>query len=301
MAAALATQTQAAKIVLMGNCLPLHGHPVRLAEELAMLDVLSGGRIVSGFLRGGSREYGAYGISVPEGRQMFEEAWEVIVRAWTAEEPFDWNGDVYHYENIAIQPRPLQQPHPPIVTGANTAESIEWAARHCVPLLTSLSPTSQIAETFAYYRTYAQEECGWTPTPQHTGLSRHVFVGETDDAAWDACAEHVVSAFSAMPGGRDGPGGLASPAGRHTERSFAYKSERHIHVPRYEHVDFDQLDREGYLIVGSPETVTRKIKEQQEALGAGIFVTYVPFGTMEPTLALQSVDLFGREVLPHLH
>src|SRR5881628_3405017 len=73
LAAAMATHTRNAKIVLMGNCLPLHGHPVRVAEELAMIDVLSGGRLVSGFLRGGAREYGTYGIPLADGRGMFEE------------------------------------------------------------------------------------------------------------------------------------------------------------------------------------------------------------------------------------
>ncbi len=169
-AAAMATQTTHARIVLMGNCLPLHAHPVRLAEELAMIDVLSGGRLVSGFLRGGAREYGAYGINIAEGRGRFEEAWDLIIRAWTEDEPFAWQGEFFHYDVVSILPRPLQQPYPRIVMGANSAESIEWAAEHQVTLITSQSPTSQIAETFAYYRRYAQEHCGWTPGPELIGF-----------------------------------------------------------------------------------------------------------------------------------
>lgn len=299
-AAAMATHTRNAKIVLMGNCLPLHGHPVRVAEELAMIDVLSGGRLVSGFLRGGSQEYATYGIPLEDARGMFEESAELIVKAWTEDEPFSWHSVHYDYDVVSILPRPLQRPHPPIVIGANSAESIEWAAQNHVPLLTSYSPTAQIGETFAYYRKCA-EESGWSPGPEHMGISRHVYVGATDAAAWEECADHVVNVFRGAPVGINAPGARARVPGRHTERSFAYKTQPHIHVPRFEEVDLDHLDREGYIIVGSPDTVTRKIKEQQAELGFGTFILYIPFGTMEPPQALKSVDLFGREVLPHLH
>src|SRR5688572_14745985 len=116
MAAAVATQTKNARIGLMGNCLPLHAHPVRLAEELAMLDVLSGGRLISGFLRGNSTEYEHYGVDIAKARGMFEEAWQLIVKAWTEEEPFAWHSENYHYDVVSILPRPIQQPHPTIMT-----------------------------------------------------------------------------------------------------------------------------------------------------------------------------------------
>jgi alkanesulfonate monooxygenase SsuD/methylene tetrahydromethanopterin reductase-like flavin-dependent oxidoreductase (luciferase family) len=105
MAAVLATQTERARIGLLGNCLPLHGHPVRLAEELAMIDVLSRGRLVSGFLRGNTREYQSYSVDLRRARGMFEEAWQLIVQAWTAPEPFAWHGDYYHYDTVSIVPR----------------------------------------------------------------------------------------------------------------------------------------------------------------------------------------------------
>lgn len=300
MAAAVATHTRNAKIVLMGNCLALHGHPVRLAEELAMIDVLSDGRLVSGFLRGGAREFTAYGVDISKSRAMYEEAWELIIKAWTEDEPFSWHSTNYHYDVVSILPRPMQKPHPPIVVGANTAESIEWAAQQRVPLLTSLSPTSQIAETMAYYRKYAQDEFGWSPPPEYTGVSRHVYVSASDARAREECEDHVRNTYANLPVVRETTPEGGRESGRHTERSFAYKTEAHVHLPRGAAWDFDRLDREGFIIVGSPDTVTRKIKEQQAALGVGIFVPYIPFGTMEPPQALKSVDLFGREVLPNL-
>lgn len=265
-----------------------------------MIDVLSGGRLVSGFLRGGTREYATYGIDLAAGRQMFEESWELIIKAWTEDEPFAWHSAHYDYDVVSILPRPIQQPHPPIVVGANSAESVEWAAKHRAPLLTSLSPTSQIAETFAYYRQYAEEQCSWSPTPQDVGFSRYVYVAATDAKARKECEGHVATVFRPPAGDRDAAL-LAVPTGRHTERSYAYKTEQHVHVPRYAQIDWDQLERDGYVIVGSPDTVTRKIREQATQLGADIFVPYLPFGSMEPAQGLKGVDLFGREVLPNLH
>ncbi len=301
-AAALATQTSHAKIVLMGNCLPLHAHPVRLAEELAMIDVLSGGRLISGFLRGGAREYGAYGITIAQARGMFQESWDLIVRAWTDDEPFAWHSEHYNYDVVSILPRPLQQPHPRIVMGANSAESIEWAAEHHVTLITSQSPTSQIAETLGYFRRYAQEHCGWTPAPAQMGFSRHVYVSTSDAKARGECEEHALAAFKAPDVKAEGQALRALNAVRNSERSFAYKSQPHVHRPVAGEVrDYDLLERDGYLISGSPDTVIRKIQEQQQELGgAGLFIPYIPFGSMEPAQTRTCVELFGREVLPHI-
>jgi alkanesulfonate monooxygenase SsuD/methylene tetrahydromethanopterin reductase-like flavin-dependent oxidoreductase (luciferase family) len=105
-AAAVATNTERARIGLLGNVLPIHAHPVRLAEELAMIDVLSNGRLVSGFLRGNTREYRAYGVDTAQSRGMFEEAWELIIKAWTEDQPFAWHGEHYHYDVVSILPRP---------------------------------------------------------------------------------------------------------------------------------------------------------------------------------------------------
>src|SRR5438477_7217922 len=102
MAAAVARETSNCKLVIMGNCLPLHGHPVRLAEELAMIDVLSGGRLVSGFIRGGTREYESYSVDIRHGRELYEEAWELIVKAWTEDEPFAWHSEHYRYDVVSI-------------------------------------------------------------------------------------------------------------------------------------------------------------------------------------------------------
>ena len=112
LAAAAAQRTQRLKLLVYGNLLPLHD-PLRLAEELAMLDCMSNGRIVSGFARGIPREHNVYRVPLSDSRARFEEAWEIISRAWT-EEVFSYEGRFWSYRDVAIWPRPVQQPHPPV-------------------------------------------------------------------------------------------------------------------------------------------------------------------------------------------
>ena len=114
---------------MLGNLVPLH-NPLRIAEELAMADTMSRGRILSGFARGVPREYNVYGVSMAESRARFEEAVEIILKAWT-EPKFSYEGKFWSYKDIAIWPRPYQQPHPPVwVPFTGSKETIEWAGKH---------------------------------------------------------------------------------------------------------------------------------------------------------------------------
>ena len=300
MAAAIATHTQYARIGLMGNCLALHAHPVRLAEELAMIDVLSNGRLVSGFIRGNTREYRAYGIDISRARGMFEEAWELIVKAWTEPEPFAWHGKHYYYDTVSILPRPLQLPHPPIIAAANSAESVEWAAEHRVSLMTAFSTTEQMGQTFAYYRRYAEEQCGWTPAPSDMGISRQVYVAETDGRARAEAEEFMYHYYLATSSAEERQLLRTMEAARNTERSYSYKGGTHTGRPTMDVVDCERLLRDGYCIVGSPDTVTRCIQEQQRTTGAGVLLTYLPWGNMSVAQAMRSLELFAKEVMPNL-
>ena len=114
MAAMLVRRTSRAKIAILGNGLPLRENPLRLAEEIAMLDVVSGGRVISGFVRGISAEYFSTGVNPTHSRERFYEAAELILRAWTEPGPFAFDGRFYRYPYVNPWPRPLQQPHPPV-------------------------------------------------------------------------------------------------------------------------------------------------------------------------------------------
>ena len=108
LASALTQRVKRAKIAILGALIPLTGNPVRIAEEYAMIDNLSGGRLIAGLLRGAPYEYMVYNVNPAESRARFEEAWDLILKAWTDTMPFGWEGRHYHYRHVSIWPRPLQ-------------------------------------------------------------------------------------------------------------------------------------------------------------------------------------------------
>ena len=155
MAAALARRTSRVKIAILGNALPLRDHPLRVAEEVAMLDVMTGGRIISGHVRGIGAEYHSFSMSPGASRERFMEAHDLIIRAWTEEGPFSFEGKHYRLRYVNVWPRPLQKPHPPIwIPSQGSAETAEWAAQRHYPYLMVYSPLATIKQVYLEYRGY---------------------------------------------------------------------------------------------------------------------------------------------------
>src|SRR5919106_6875926 len=150
MAAAASQRLRRMKILIYGNLLPIH-EPLRLAEELAMLDCLSEGRIISGFARGIPREYQVHNVPLAESRARFEEAYEIVTRAWT-EDVFSYQGKFWSYKDVAIWPRPVQRPHPEIwIPIVGSKESIEFAGRHNIPITPGLGGGGLRDDIIRYY------------------------------------------------------------------------------------------------------------------------------------------------------
>src|SRR4051812_40980552 len=138
LAASAAQRTRRLKLLIYGNLLPIH-EPLRLAEELAMLDCLSNDRIISGFARGIPREHNVFNVPQSESRQRFEEAWQIIKGGWT-EEFFSYEGRFWSSRDVSIWPRPVQQPPPPVwVPVTASKETIEWAGKHNIPITPGLT------------------------------------------------------------------------------------------------------------------------------------------------------------------
>src|SRR3954470_24378715 len=163
MAAALTQRVKKAKIALLGPNVPML-NPVRVAEEFAMLDTLTGGRVVAGMLRGTSNEYVTYNTNPSESRERFEEAMELIIHAWTEPQPFGWEGRYFQYRSISIWPRPVQQPHPPIYMSGSSPEMGEFAARNHLKLGFAVTTVPLASQAAKHYRQQAAE-AGWEPTP----------------------------------------------------------------------------------------------------------------------------------------
>jgi alkanesulfonate monooxygenase SsuD/methylene tetrahydromethanopterin reductase-like flavin-dependent oxidoreductase (luciferase family) len=182
-ASILARITKRVKIVLLGNPIPIVGNPLRLAEELGIIDMISGGRLVSGWVRGGGSEQFASNANPAFNRELFNEAHEVIIQAWTKPGPFRYEGKHFHYRFIDPWCLPLQKPHPPIwIPGLLSPETVEWCAQHRYPyvaLATFLEPT---VELWNFYRDAAAKE-GYQVGPENFGYLQKVYVAETDEKA----------------------------------------------------------------------------------------------------------------------
>src|SRR6266480_2413639 len=188
-ASILAAMTKRVKLVLLGNPLPLADNPVRLAEELSMIDMISKGRLVSGFVRGGGQEQLAAGVNPAYNRERFEEAHELIVRAWTQTGPFRFEGT--HYQHRVVNPWavPLQKPHPRIwIPGVISKETSVWAAQQRYPYIalnTSIERTKQIWQIYDK----VAADAGFTPGPAYHGMLKQIHVAETEEKALKNAAQ----------------------------------------------------------------------------------------------------------------
>ena len=293
-AAALTQRTRHIKIGILGNLPALHGHPVRLAEEIAMLDCMSGGRIISGFVRGVPQEYLALGIPLAEARERLNEAWDLVVKAWTTPEPFEWRGKYWSYDRVSIWPRPLQQPHPPIVLPADSDEGLETAARRRVPTGVAYRSLERSRVTFDKYRAAAARH-GWTPTPEHCLVLRHVYVAETNARAREEAQPHLDYFWQKLLSYHRGSMKLLgqSPPSRPPVVRAAEE------IPFYE-FEFDLTQQQGLTFVGDPAHVAREITAHMKELGAGVIMGLFQFGSMPHALARKNIELFARTVLPEL-
>jgi alkanesulfonate monooxygenase SsuD/methylene tetrahydromethanopterin reductase-like flavin-dependent oxidoreductase (luciferase family) len=293
-AAALSQRTRRIKIAIFGNLPALHAHPVRLAEEIAMLDVLCGGRLISGFARGVPQEFLALNVPLADARARMQEAWDLIVKAWTEREPFEWRGQYYNYDRVSIWPRPLQQPHPPIVLPADSEEGLEIAARRRVPSGTAYRSMGRSRAILNRYRALAMEH-GWTPTPEDCLVVRHVYVSETNDRARREAEPHLDYFWQRLISYHQGSMRLLgqSPPPRPAEVRTAED------LPFWD-FDFDLCQKEGITIIGDPDYVIREIRSQARELGVGVFIGLFQFGSMPHEMACKGIRLFAEKVLPEL-
>ena len=162
-AGALTQVVKHAKIALLGPVLTIN-NPVRVAEETAMLDVLSGGRVVALFLRGVPYEWKVYSSEPADTKGSTQDGIDLILKAWTEPEPFAWQTAHHHFDVVSVWPRPLQRPHPPVYGSGNSEDSVLFAAQRRLGLAISFAPPEQVAKHVALYRAEA-EKAGWSPGP----------------------------------------------------------------------------------------------------------------------------------------
>ena len=303
MAAALTQRTKRVKLCVLGNALPLYNPPLRVAEEYAMLDVLSGGRLIAGLVVGSGPEYYSYNVNPTEARPRFREAVDLVVRAWTEDGPFAFEGEFYNYPYVNPWPRPLQKPHPPIwVPGLGSPSTITWCAERGYGYMgvAYYAPPESFARQAAAYRDavdaagrpYVRENLGWLTT---------IYVSETDESARAEAAEHLAYFSVNLAAGFVGAGKVWMPPGYIDPPALVQFLEdlrgQAASAKAAGGSRVDALFRRNPM-VGSPSTVAERLTHYVQEHGIGTVLGLMQFGSLPADLTRRSMELFATEVMP---
>jgi alkanesulfonate monooxygenase SsuD/methylene tetrahydromethanopterin reductase-like flavin-dependent oxidoreductase (luciferase family) len=257
--------------------LPLY-HPLRLYEEICMLDHMSGGRVMIGVGRGGALiEHQRYGIDPADAPAMYRETFDVLMRAF-ASDVLNFDGQFYRYKDFVVQAKPVQRPHPPIWYGAPNADAAAWAAPRNINVV-SLGPAARaraIADRYRDEWAALKREPAALPC---IGITRHIVVAESDAAARR----------------------IAIPAYARWRKSMDWlfrRSGAPFILKDVYPEDFADLERIGHGIAGSPATVCEYITRLEAGTGVNYVLCQMVFGDMNSDDASHSIRLLAREVMP---
>ena len=195
------TRNSDVKVAILGRALPLVNNPLNIAEEYAMLDNISNGRIIAGFVRGIGAEYHSTGINPVYSHERFHEAHDLIVKAWTEPGPIDHQGDHYTFKYANPWPRPYQKPHPPIwIPSQGSAETISWAAdpSRKYPFIVTFSPVESVLRYQMMYREQARR-FGYEADGAQLGWAAPIYVAETDEIARREIGSARRNSFQSFP------------------------------------------------------------------------------------------------------
>ena len=304
-AAVLARITKRPKIVLLGNPLPIFDNPIRLAEELAEIDMMSRGRLVSGFVRGTGVESLATNTNPLYNRERFEEAHDLIIKTWTTPGPFRWEGKHYQFRVVNPFQVPLQKPHPPVwIPGTGSPETLVWCAEHHYPYLfleTDHQGTRDMMEIYAE----TARNFGYEPGPEHFGYLVRIHVQDTDEKARDVGRGYLEGnvGVGRIPLPRD----YASPVGygsaSRDPRFLRLREQIRSDPFRVGGLDgaaYDQILESKRWVIGSPDTVIRQLREILSEMRPGILAIWTNDGAISHEDSMRCLELMGQEVLPAL-
>ncbi len=309
-AAILARQTTRAKIIVLGNILPIWDDPLFLAEELALIDMISNGRLVSGFVRGGGTEAISHNAPPPLNWERFQEAHDFIIEAWTKPGPFRWEGKHYEYRYVNPWCVPLQKPHPPVwIPGVISPATTRWAAEHRYPYLMLATKLEATKEMFDFYH-QAAAEAGYESGTQNIGYMVKVHVEETEEKAEEVGRKDLAGVPNPEIEGSPGEGlvkpWLQSPPGLSSREVARHRIEvlgaaaasgpdsrgATIFAP------FEDQVKNYSIIAGTPKSVLPKIRHILETLRPGTLIFWDGDGGMNHEDQMRSLKLHGEEIIP---
>ena len=290
MAAAVAERCKKARIALMGQLLPLI-NPVRAAEEIGMLDNMTGGRLVMGFMRSTITEDQAYGMNPEEGRGRLMEGMDLVLKALTEPQPFSWEGRYYQYRTVSVWPHPVQKPFPPAIVSTRSADTVQYAASHRLGLGVAYDRVENVARVTDMYKQWC-EDAGWQPKPDNIVYRGSIYLAETDRQAEKRLEE--------LKAGGAQRGLSMLPSVTRAVQVARASGESGSHVVGAVARDAVRDSRGLLTFIGSPDTVVKQLKEFHDQAGVGV----VDLGFQQPGIGhkevMKELDLFSREVLPRI-
>jgi len=321
-AAILAYRTRRARLVLIGNPLPVIKHPLRMAEELAEIDLISRGRLVTGWVRGAGSEQFFNNANPAYNRELFNEAHDFIVQAWTRPGPWRYEGKHFHYRHVNPWALPYQKPHPPMwIPGTLSPETVEWCAAHRYPYIGLGTPLPPTCDLWEFYADEAARH-GYQAGPENFGYMVATALGETEEQAQAAAAGFVYgggqNAFSTaefmMPPGYNSKAAIRTLAKTQTSAWLGISGEKvkeqmqgsaaaeidYAEIRRKLHAALMRGQQNMQVIVGTPTTVIPKIRSIMSVLRVGIFIILSLQGPHSDEERRTSMRLFAEEVIPAL-
>jgi alkanesulfonate monooxygenase SsuD/methylene tetrahydromethanopterin reductase-like flavin-dependent oxidoreductase (luciferase family) len=302
-AATLARRTSDAAICVMGNSLALYNPPTRVAEEMAMLDCISGGRLIAGFPVGTPMDTCfAYSQNPSLLRARYHEAHDLVLEAWTRPEPFAFNGRYNQLRYVNVWPQPVQKPHPPIwIPGGGSVETWQWCAK--------MDYVYAYLSYFGYQMGRDTMRGFWTEmerlkkdrNPYRAGFLQFVGVAETKDEALRLYKEPAEYFFGRC---LHVDPKYMNPPGYVTEATIRAKAVSQIGTlgarAARSAVTWDEIIDKGYVIVGTPDEVAEKLREVATDLNVGHLMLLLQYGNMRKDLAFHNTRLFAEQVAPQL-
>jgi alkanesulfonate monooxygenase SsuD/methylene tetrahydromethanopterin reductase-like flavin-dependent oxidoreductase (luciferase family) len=306
-AAAYATEAEGLPVGIypLGRSLGKSREPLRAAEELAMLDAISNGRLIAGFPVGLAYDANINnGVPPAETRLRFDENLELVLKAWTAHDVFPWNGRFHQHPAVNIWPRPIQQnPHPPVfITGIGNPRTMEFCLQRGFGFNYFGWFGAKVTGRRIFDRFWeAANRLGKDDNPYQMGFMQTICVADTDAKAEQLFARHAEyfyqKAIGSIPMER-----LALPGGIDIKGlEFIFRDPGDFGIyPKMREASFSELVEAGSVICGSPATVRDQITEFVREFRIGNLHAMLQFGSMPHELAKDNISLFSEQVLPHL-
>jgi len=298
----LARTTKSARILALGNPVANRRDPVRIAEEMAMIDVISGGRAEVGFVRGVAQEISPANSNPVLMKERMWEAVDLIIKAWTNHDgPFSWEGEFFHQRQVNIWPRPLQQPHPPIWVPTQTASTARETAQRGYTVATILNGAEGCVRIFDAYRESFVAAHGREAPPENLAYLGLVFVAKHRRDAlegaravqWYIQHNKVAPQFINVPGYFDAATRVKMLRAQYETGRLPSPIDHLAWAPIEELVDG------GFCFAGEPEEVAEQLLTFRKRVGGfDNWLALVQAGAMETDFVAPSMELMASEVLP---